>query len=84
MTATNLTIGLIVLLSILPLAALAVAYRAWRRASMLEVRIDRVEEDLAFWRETGGRLLESAARESDGAANDPGEHQPGDKQPEGA
>jgi hypothetical protein len=41
------------------------AYRAHKETEALRADVERLEGELAYWRDTGGRLMEGLVRDQD-------------------
>jgi hypothetical protein len=57
--------SVLVLILVIPLGAIALSYRAHREAALLRGDVARLAEELAYWRETGGRLMAGLVRDQD-------------------
>jgi hypothetical protein len=55
--------GVLVLILLIPLGSIALSYRAHREAERLREDVRALSAELAYWRETGGRLMEGLVRD---------------------
>lgn len=65
LTLDSLGMSVLVLILVVPLGAIALSYRAHRETALLRLDLERLEAELAYWRETGGRLMASIVRDQD-------------------
>lgn len=66
MNVDNLSMSVLVLILVVPLGSIALSYRAHREAALLRLEVQRFEQELAYWRETGGRLMKGLVHDQEG------------------
>jgi hypothetical protein len=57
--------SVLVLILVIPLGAVALSYRAHRETALLRAEVAQLSAELAYWRETGGRLMAGIVRDRD-------------------
>jgi hypothetical protein len=67
LTIDNVAVAVLCLILVVPLGSAWLAYRAHRETRELRGQVDELRTELAYWRETGGRLMEGLVRENDAA-----------------